>query len=126
VENAYKYGLDPKSSEIRWCFGATRPAANLVRAMTGQPIPADKFSPPEDRHFNLGMTAEEYKEKEQFHDFFELIVDDYVTMEELEHFSQKKPWIKTEEKINWSDELLERIKQVREIEDRPISFVLIL
>ena len=120
VENAYKYGLDPQSSEIRWCFGATRPAANLVRAMTGQAILADKFSPPENRHFRLGEIVKEYKYKKNFHNFFELIVDDYVTMEELEHFSQKKPWIKTVEKVVWSDELLERIKQVREMEDRPI------
>lgn len=120
VEKAHEYGLDPKSSEIRWCFGATRPAANLIRAMTGQPMPADKFSPPEDRHFELGKIALEYKDKEQFHNFFELIVDDYVTMEELEQFAQKKPWMKKTEEIIWSDELLERIEEVREIEERPI------
>jgi len=120
VDKAYKYGLDPKSSGIRWCFGATRPAANLVRAMTGKSILQDKFSPPEDRHFDLEKIAEEYKDKEEFHNFFEMIVDDYVTMEELEQFAQKKPWVKKAEEIKWSDELLERIKQVREIEDRPI------
>ena len=120
VEKAYKYGLDPKSSEIRWCFGATRPAANLIRAMTGKPFLTDKFSPPEDSHFALVKISEEYKDKERFHNFFELIVDDYVTMEELEQFSQKKPWIKKADKIKWSDELLERIQQVREIEGRPI------
>ena len=120
IEKAYKYGLEPKSSGIRWCFGATRPAANLARAMTGKPVLADKFSPPEDRHFDLEKIARGNKDKEKFHNFFEIIVDDYVTMEELEQFAQKKPWIKKLEETEWSDELLQRIKQVREIEDRPI------
>jgi uncharacterized protein (TIGR01319 family) len=120
VQEAHTYGLDPKTSGICWAFGATRPAANLVRAMTGKPIEPDKFSPPQDRHFNLEEIAKEYQEKEEFQGFFELIVDDYVTMEELEQFAQRKPWLKEEREIQWSDELLERIKQVRELENRPI------
>ena len=119
IEKVYKYGLEPEKSGIRYCFGGLRIAANLVRAMTGFPILEDKFSPPEDRHFNLEKLAQEYKDKEKFQGFFELIVDDYVTMEELEYFAQKKVRI-AKEKIKWSDDLLERIKQVRQLENRPI------
>ncbi|HAF71086.1 MAG: Uncharacterized protein XD60_1294 [Acetothermia bacterium 64_32] len=119
VEKAHQRGLDPKTSGIRWAFGATRPAANLVRAMTGKPIEPDKFSPPEDRHFDLEAVAREYAGKEKFQGFFELIVDDYVTMEELEQFARRIPGAKTEA-LSWSDELLERIAQVREREKRPI------
>ena len=119
VEKVYKYGLEPEKSGIRYCFGGLRIAANLVRAMTGFPILEDKFSPPEGRHFNLEKIAQEYKDKEKFQGFFELIVDDYVTMEELEYFAQKKVRI-AKEKIKWSDDLLERIKQVRQLENRPI------
>ena len=119
IEKVYKYGLEPEKTGIRYCFGGLRIAANLVRAMTGFPILEDKFSPPEDRHFNLEKLAQEYKDKEKFQGFFELIVDDYVTMEELEYFAQKKVRI-AKEKIKWSDDLLERIKQVRQLENRPI------
>jgi len=119
LEKVYKYGLEPKKSGIRYCFGGLRIAANLVRAMTGVQTLEDKFSPPEDRHFNLEKIAQKYKNKEKFQGFFELIVDDYVTMEELEYFAQKKAII-AKEKIKWSDDLLERIKQVRHLENRPI------
>jgi len=119
VEKAHRQGLDPKTSGIRWAFGATRPAANLVRAMTGKPIEPDKFSPPEDRHFDLEAVAREYAGKEKFQGFFELIVDDYVTMEELEQFARRIPGARAEA-LSWSDELLERIAQVREREKRPI------
>lgn len=120
VRKAHKYGLDPTTSGIRWAFGGTRPAANLVRAMTGKPIESDKFSPPEERHFNFEEIAKAYKNKEEFQGFFELIVDDYVTMEELEQFARREPWLKEKKEIKWSDELLERINQVRELENRPI------
>jgi uncharacterized protein (TIGR01319 family) len=119
VEKVYKYDLQPEKSGIRYCFGGLRPAANLVRAMTGLPILEDRFSPPEDRHFNLEKIAEEYKDNEKFQGFFEIVVDDYVTMEELEYFAQKKIRV-AREKIKWSDDLLERIKQVRQLENRPI------
>jgi len=119
IEKVYKYGLEPEKSGIRYCFGGLRPAANLVRAMTGVPILKDKFSPPEDRHFNLEKITQKYKNKEKFQGFFELVVDDYVTMEELEYFAQKKAII-AKEKIKWSDDLLERIVQVRQFENRPI------
>jgi len=119
IDKVYKYGLEPEKSGIRYCFGGLRPAANLVRVMTGLPILEDKFSPKKDRHFDLEKIAKEYKDKEKFQGFFELVVDDYVTMKELEYFAQKKVRI-AREKIKWSDDLLERIKQVRELEDRPI------
>lgn len=119
VEKAYEHGLDPKTSGIRYCFGGLRPAANLVRAMTGMPVLEDKFSPPEDRNYDLDKVAEEYKNKKEFHHFFELIVDDYITMEELERFAQGLP-PHTKERFKWSDDLLERIKEVRERENRPI------
>ena len=38
VETATRYGLHPQDSGIRFCFGGLRPAANLVRAMTGVPL----------------------------------------------------------------------------------------
>ena len=119
VEKALERGLGPKQSGIRYAFGGTRPAANLVRAMTGQRVEPDRFSPIEDRHFDLNMIANEYAKKEGFKDFFEIIVDDYVTMEELEQFAKRTPG-KTQEKLTWSDDLLERIRQVRERENRPI------
>ena len=119
VEKVYKYGLEPKKSGIRYCFGGLRPAANLVRAMTGQPVLKDKFSPNKDRHFNLEKIAEDYKDKEKFQNFFALIVDDYVTMAELDEFARNRIEI-AKGKIVWSDDLLERIKQVRKLENRPI------
>jgi uncharacterized protein (TIGR01319 family) len=119
IEKANKRGLNPKASGIRFAFGGTRPAANLVRAMTGQTMEADRFSPPADRHFDLEAIAKKYEDNKLFKDFFEIIVDDYVTMEELEQFARRVPG-KEQEKLSWSDDLLERIKQVRERENRPI------
>ncbi|MBC7340077.1 MAG: glutamate mutase L [Firmicutes bacterium] len=119
VEKAWEHGLNPQASGIRYCFGGLRPAANLVRAMTGQPVLEDRFSLPEDRHYDLERVAEEYRDKEKFRDFFALIVDDFVTMEELLDFALGKPPRRAEEE-EWSDELLERIRQVRERENRPI------
>ncbi|MDY0093456.1 MAG: glutamate mutase L [Candidatus Vecturithrix sp.] len=119
VEKVYQYGLEPQKSGIRYCFGGVRLAANLVRAMTGVPILPDKFSPTEDRHFNLEQIAAAYKDRKQLQGFFELIVDDYVTMEELEEFAVKVTQA-AEEQVTWSDDLVERIRQVREFEHRPI------
>ncbi|MCK4682377.1 hypothetical protein KAT59_05090, partial [Candidatus Bipolaricaulota bacterium] len=119
IEKAAKRGLESKISGIRYAFGGTRPAANLVRAMTGQRIEPDRFSPAENRHFDLDALAKEYEGKEEFKDFFAIIVDDYVTMEELEQFAKRTPGRKSE-KLSWSDGLLERIQQVRERENRPI------
>jgi methylmalonyl-CoA mutase cobalamin-binding subunit len=43
IEKAAKYRLLPRESGIRYAFGGLRPAANLVRAMTGLPVAEDKF-----------------------------------------------------------------------------------
>ena len=120
VQKAHQYGLDSRTGRIRWAFGGTRPAANLVRAMTGLPIQPDKFSPAESRNFSLEEIAREYAAKDEFKNFFEIVVDDYVTMNELEQFARQKSSIAETQTISWSDELLERIKQVRELENRPI------
>ncbi|RPJ10085.1 MAG: hypothetical protein EHM36_03550, partial [Deltaproteobacteria bacterium] len=119
IEKACQYGVDPKSTSIRYCFGGLRIAANLVRAMTGKEVQPDKFSRTEDRHFDLEQFAAAYREKKNFQGFFDLIVDDYVTMEELEKFAKKKRAVEKDQ-IKWADDLLERIKQVRELENRPI------
>ena len=119
IEKTYEYGIDPQSTSIRYCFGGLRTAANLVRALTGKEIQPDKFTRTEDRHFDLKGLTEEYGKKEKYQGFFDLIVDDYITMEELEKFARTKR-TKEKKKIKWSDDLLERILQVREIEGRPI------
>ncbi len=119
MDKAIEHKIDPKSSGIRYSFGGLRPAANLVRAMTGQEMLADKFSPPDDRNYDLDQVAADYAPLKEYHDFFELIVDDYVTMDELERFAQGLPPHVVEEQL-WSDDLLERIREVRERENRPI------
>jgi uncharacterized protein (TIGR01319 family) len=120
IEKAAKYHLLPRESGIRYAFGGLRPAANLVRAMTGQPVLEDKFSPPEDRHYDLDEIAENYGDIDAFQGFFDLVVDDYITMEELEAFVQGGQVNSTVQEIRWADTLLERVHQVRELEDRPI------
>jgi uncharacterized protein (TIGR01319 family) len=120
VETSSKYGLHPTESGIRYCFGGLRPAANLVRAMTGVPLERDDFSPPDERHYDLEKVAEEYGHRPLFHHFFEVIADDYITMEELERFARGQPVRGVSEQVQWSDSLVERIRQVREREDRPI------
>jgi len=119
IELAHEFNLDPKTSGIRYSFGGLRPAANLVRAMTGMPMLPDEFSPLEDRNYDLDAIAEEYQGRLKFTQFFEMIVDDYVTMEELEQFAEAKIVAKTDT-LKWSDDLIERIKEVRERENRPI------
>jgi uncharacterized protein (TIGR01319 family) len=120
IQKAAQYRLLPRESGIRYAFGGLRPAANLVRAMTGLPVQEDKFSPPEDRHFDLEEIAENYGDIDAFQGFFSLIVDDFVTMEELEAFAQDETVLEAEQRIRWADALLERIQQVRELESRPI------
>jgi len=115
-----EHHLLPRESGIRYAFGGLRPAANLVRAMTGQPVQEDKFSPPEDRHFDLDEIAENYGDIEAFQDFFALVVDDFITMEDLEAFAQDTTVIEKEQEIQWADTLLERVRQVRQLENRPI------
>lgn len=120
VELATQYGLHPRESGIRYAFSGLRPAANVVRAMTGLPLEPDEFTPEEERHFDLEAMAEEYAGREHFYKFFELVADDYISMEELEDFAEGLAVHKRERQIEWSDYLVERIRQVREEENRPI------
>ncbi|MGD2147589.1 MAG: glutamate mutase L, partial [Anaerolineae bacterium] len=120
ITQAALYDLLPEESGIRYAFGGLRPAANLVRAMTGIPVQEDKFSPPEDRHFDLEEIAENYSDIAAFQGFFALVVDDYVTMEELEAFASGEFVAVGPDDIPWADSLLDRVEQVRALEDRPI------
>ena len=120
IIKAAEYHLLPRESGIRYAFGGLRPAANLVRAMTGRPVLEDKFSPPEGRHYDLDEIAENYGDIEAFQGFFALVVDDFVTMEELEAFAQGTVAVEAEQEVEWANTLLERVRQVRELEDRPI------
>ncbi len=119
IETATKHGIHPNESGIRYTFGGLRPAANLVRAMTGIPMEEDRFIREEEKHFDLEAIQKEYKKKKHFHGFFELIADDFVTMEELEDFARRKPSIHLQAEKPWSDFLVDRIRQVRERENRP-------
>ncbi len=120
IQNAALYHLLPRESGIRYAFGGLRPAANLVRAMTGLAVQEDKFTSPEDRHFDLDEIAENYSDIEAFQGFFDLVVDDYITMEELEAFAQATTVVTETKAIEWADTLVDRIVQVRELEGRPI------
>ena len=121
IELATRYDLHPGQSGIRYAFSGLRPAANVVRAMTGAPLEPDPFTPEDERHFDLEAIAEEYNSRENFQGFFELVADDFITMEELEDFAHRKLLDKRDpQQIEWSDFLVERIQQVREAEGRPI------
>jgi uncharacterized protein (TIGR01319 family) len=120
VEAATRYGLHPSESGIRYSFGGLRPAANLVRAMTGLPLEEDRFVREDEKHYDLGAVAREYKSKPHFRGFFELVADDFVTMEELSAFASASKKKSAQEGEDWSDYLVERIGQVRERENRPI------
>jgi uncharacterized protein (TIGR01319 family) len=120
VELATQYGLHPQASGIRYSFGGLRPAANLVRAMTGLPLEPDRFVREDEQHYDLKAIADQYRGQEHFRGFFELVVDDFVTMEELERFASHLPPLHRVKKVKWSDFLVERIRQVRERENRPI------
>jgi uncharacterized protein (TIGR01319 family) len=120
VEKATLYGLHPQESGIRFAFSGLRPAANLVRAMTGLPLEADRFSREEERHFDLEDIRAEFADKPHFQGFFDLVADDYISMEELEHFASGRVEVAEAVAVNWSDFLVERIRQVRERENRPI------
>ena len=50
VELATKYELHPKKTGIRFAFSGLRPAANVVRAMTGLPLEPDEFTPEEEEN----------------------------------------------------------------------------
>lgn len=120
VEKATLYGLHPRESGIRFAFSGLRPAANLVRAMTGLPLEEDRFTREDERHYDLDDVRVEYADKPHFQNFFTLVADDFVSMEELEAFASGKQMVETELDQPWSDRLIERIRQVRERENRPI------
>lgn len=120
VELATKHGIHPRESGIRYAFSGLRPAANVVRAMTGVPVEPDEFTPEAERHFDLDAVAAAYAGRENFRHFFELVADDYITMEQLEDFAEKRTGTIHDHHVEWSDFLVERIRQVREREDRPI------
>ena len=120
VETATEHGLHPRHSGIRYSFGGLRPAANLVRAMTGLPLEEDRFIRQDEQHYDLQEVARAYAGKAHFQGFFELVADDFVSMEELAQFARRQPAGKIQEAVKWSDYLVERIHQVREREGRPI------
>jgi len=120
VEMVTKYGLHPRESGIRYSFGGLRPAANLVRAMTGLPLEEDRFIREDEKHYDLAAVAEEYQQKQDFQGFFDLVVDDFVTMEQLEDFAHRRSAGFAPDPLHWSDYLVERIRQVRERENRPV------
>ena len=120
IEIAARYGLGPRESGIRYSFGGLRPAANLVRAMTGQALEEDRFVRKDERHYDLEAVAEQYRDRPEFQGFFELIADDFVSMEELERFALQRPPAREHSELEWSDYLVERIHQVRERDSRPI------
>ncbi|RMF34094.1 MAG: hypothetical protein D6759_06295, partial [Chloroflexi bacterium] len=119
IELATRYGLHPRESGIRYAFGGLRPAANVVRAMTGLPLEPDRFTREEEQHYDLEALAETYRDRTSFQGFFELVADDFITMEELERFAHGLPPAHQEGPTAWSDSLIERIRQVRERENRP-------
>ncbi|MBN1318647.1 MAG: glutamate mutase L [Anaerolineales bacterium] len=120
IIKAAEHQLLPRDSGIRYAFGGLRPAANVVRAMTGMVVQEDKFSQPENIHFDLDELAENYGDIEAFQHFFGLVVDDYITMEELEAFASGKKVGAVEQEIKWKNTLPARVKQVRKLEGRPI------
>lgn len=121
IDKATIYGLHPKESGIRYAFSGLRPAANVIRAMTGLPLEEDRFGREEERNFNLDDVRIEFADREHFQGFFHLVADDYISMAELEEFAsgRKASHVVTEEEF-WSDSLLERIHQVKERKNRPI------
>ncbi len=60
VELATQHGLHPRRSDIRYAFSGLRPAANVIRAMTGVPLEPDPFTPEDERHFDLDAVALAY------------------------------------------------------------------
>ena len=90
IELASRYDLHPRQSGIRYAFSGLRPAANVVRAMTGLPLEPDDFTPQDEQHFDLEQVVADYQKKENFQGFFQLVADDYITMEALEDFAQRR------------------------------------
>jgi len=68
----------------------------------------------------LEAVAKDFQHKQDFQGFFELVADDFITMEELEDFAQRRSVSYGHQELLWSDFLVERIRQVRERENRPV------
>lgn len=120
VEKATLYGLHTRQSGIRYAFSGLRPAANVVRAMTGLPLEEDRFSREEERNYDLDDVRVEFADRAHFQGFFDLVADDFISMEELEEFASGQVETAGAEQVEWSDDLIERIRLVREREERPI------
>lgn len=120
VEKATLYGLHTRQSGIRYAFSGLRPAANVVRAMTGLPLEEDRFSREEERNYDLDDVRVEFADRAHFQGFFDLVADDFISMEELEEFASGQAETVGVEQVEWSDDLIERIRLVREREGRPI------
>ena len=87
VEQITLHGVHTRESGIRYAFSGLRPAANLVRAMTGQPLEEDRFSREDERNYDLDDIRAEFADKPHYQGFFALVADDFITMEELELFA---------------------------------------
>ena len=120
IEQATIFGLHPADSGIRYAFSGLRSAANLVRAMTDLPLEEDRFSREDERHYDLDDVRIEFADRPGFKDFFALVADDYISMEELEEFASGNKRQAAAAKRQFSDYLIDRIRQVRQSENRPI------
>lgn len=120
IEKATLHGLHTRESGIRFAFSGLRPAANVVRAMTGLPLEEDRFSRKEERHYDLDDVRVEFADREHFQGFFALVADDYISMEELEQFAKGAATVAVAATRRPPDYLIDRIRQVREQENRPM------
>jgi hypothetical protein len=112
-----KHGLHPRESGIRYSFGGLRPAANLVRAMTGLPLEEDRFVREDEKHYDLQQVAEKYKEKPAFPGLFRAGCRRFRQHGRAGALCQgKPPSDRSMNRRQWSDDLVERIQQVRERE----------
>ncbi len=121
IEKIYKAKLDPNRSGIRYAFGGTVPGANLIRAMTGQPIRKDPFAKQEQK-YDLEKVIQECKGNSKFKNFFELIADTKTKSEEIVEFAQPSK-VKARKETEPAQNLVDRIKQVREKENRALRRV---
>ena len=83
IEKSTLYGLHPRDSGIHFAFSGLRPAANLVRAMTGMPLQEDRFSREDERHYDLDDVRVEFADRPHFQGLFDLVADDYISMKML-------------------------------------------
>ena len=121
VEKATLYGLHPADSGIRYAFSGLRPAANLVRAMTGLPLEEDRFSREDERHYDLDDVRIEFADQPRLPGLLRpggrRLHHHGGTGELCARAISSRP---RQPRRSWSDYLIERIRQVRERENRPI------